>query len=165
MILETNRLYVRKLEVNDALRMSEYRNKPEVAQFQTWAHYSKEEALRRIQYCQTINSLNQVKTDYHLSIVLKENSKMIGDIFVEVVNKKTFVLGYTLDSEYWSLGYASEVIQAFLTYMKETYQFKKVICYAYNDNIRSIKLLKRLGFIKFEESYYYDDVGFFKKLR
>ena len=36
MILETERLYLRYLEEADALRMSEYRSKPEVAQYQSW---------------------------------------------------------------------------------------------------------------------------------
>lgn len=48
--------------------------------------------------------------------------------------------------------------------MKREYRFKKVICYVYNDNIRSKKLLKRLHFMKFDESYYYDDEGYIKKL-
>lgn len=38
MILETERLYLRQLQLDDAKRMSEYRNKPEVAQYQSWKH-------------------------------------------------------------------------------------------------------------------------------
>ena len=52
----------------------------------------------------------------------------------------------------------------FLEYMKETYKFKKAICYVYHDNIRSKKLLKKLHFVKFDESYYYDDEGYVKKI-
>ena len=48
--------------------------------------------------------------------------------------------------------------------MKETYKFKKAICYVYHDNIRSKKLLKKLHFVKFDESYYYDDEGYVKKI-
>lgn len=165
MILETERLYLRQLEINDALRMSEYRDKKEVAQYQSWTHYSLDDALRRIKQCQLIKSYNQPKTDYHLAIVLKNNNILIGDLFVEIINKKVFVLGYTLDSQYWSYGYATEIVNAFISYMKDTYQFKKVTCYAYADNVRSIKLLKRLGFMKFDESYYYNDVGYIKKIR
>ena len=72
MILETERLYLRQLEVSDAPYMSEYRNKEEVAQYQSWDHYSLEDALRRIQQCQLIKNYNQPKTDYHLGIVLKD---------------------------------------------------------------------------------------------
>ena len=118
MILETERLYLRYLEEADALRMSEYRSKPEVAQYQSWTSYSQDDAKRRIQQCQLIKTMNQPKTDYHLSFVLKEENKMIGDLFVEVVNRKIFVLGYTLDSAYWSQGYATEIVTAFCDYMK-----------------------------------------------
>ncbi len=164
MILESERLYLRSLELTDAKRMSEYRNKPEVAQYQSWQHYTIQEAYRRIQHCLTIHSWNIPRSDYHLAIILKDKNIMIGDIFVEVVNVKTFVMGYTLDSLYWFKGYATEIISTFLEYMKNTYGFKKVVCYVYSDNIRSKKLLKKLCFTKFEESYYYNDEGYIKRL-
>lgn len=165
MILETERLYLRRLEEKDALRMSEYRSKREVAEFQTWNHYSEEEALKRIRECQSISLDNQPKSNYHLAIVLKKSQLLIGDLFVEIVNKKIFVLGYTLDSDYWSQGYATEIVSAFLAYMKKEYHFKKAVCYVYYDNYRSKKLLKRLCFMKFDESYYYGDEGYIKKLK
>ncbi len=165
MLLETKRLYVRHLQLNDAIRMCEYRNKEEVARYQSWVSYSMQEAKKRIVHCMQMTSWNQPKDNYHLAIVLKENNLMIGDLFVEIVTKKVFILGYTLDSYYWSQGYASEVVSAFCQYMKEVYRFKKVICYVYHDNIRSKKLLERLHFMKFDESYYYDDEGYIKKLK
>ena len=42
--------------------------------------------------------------------------------------------------------------------------FNKVICYVYNDNVRSIRLLKKLGFSLCEISYYYDDRKYEKNL-
>ena len=39
-ILETSRLYLRRLEVTDAMRMSEYRQKKEVAYYQSWKNCS-----------------------------------------------------------------------------------------------------------------------------
>lgn len=164
MILETDRLYVRKLALSDASRMSEYRNKEEVARFQSWKSYSEDDALRRIQQCLRISLMNQPKTDYHLAIICKDNDKMIGDIFVEIMTKKVMCLGYTLDSEYWNHGYASEVVSAFCEYMNHEYGLKKVVCYVYSDNKRSIRMLKKLGFHKFEESYFYGDEGYMKNL-
>jgi len=164
MILETERLYLRSLEFNDAYRMSEYRSRPEVAQYQSWITYSFNDALKRIEQCQQLTSLHKIKTDYHLAIVLKENNYMIGDLFVEVVKKREFILGYTFDSCYWSNGYAYEMISAFCEHMKCKYGFKKVICYVYKENVRSIRLLRRLHFVKFNESFYYDDEGYMKVL-
>lgn len=164
MILETERLYLRHLQLDDALRMSEYRSKEEVARYQSWETYTVDDAKKRIQECLNQTSWNQPKDNYHLAIVLKENNQMIGDLFVEVVTKKVFVLGYTLDSDYWSQGYATEMITIFCQYMKDKYGFKKVVCYVYNDNVRSKRLLKRLHFMKFDESYYYDDEGYIKRI-
>ncbi|MEG0365870.1 MAG: GNAT family N-acetyltransferase [Coprobacillus sp.] len=164
MIIETKRLYLRELQIEDAPIMSAYRSKEEVAKYQSWKTYSVDDASRRITQCLQIKEYNRVGSDYHLGIVLKENDLLIGDLFVEILNKKIFVLGYTLDSTYWSNGYATEIIESFMQYMKAQYKFKKVICYVYNDNIRSKKLLKRLAFMKFDESYYYDDEGYIKKI-
>lgn len=164
MILETNRLYLRQLEETDASRMSEYRNKQEVAEFQSWKTYSPDDALRRIRQCLNVKALHLPRTDYHLAIVLKDKDMMIGDLFVEVVNKRVFVLGYTFDSDYWSLGYATEMVSSFCDYMKNEYGFRKVLCYVYYDNMRSKKLLTKLGFRKFDQSYYYNDEGYMKRL-
>ena len=163
-ILETSRLYLRRLEVTDAMRMSEYRQKKEVAYYQSWKKYSVKDATKRIQQCLKLTDLNLPKTNYHLAIILKENDQMIGDLFVDVANEKVFVLGYTIDSIYWSQGYGSEIVEAFCMFMKEQYHFQKVICYVYKDNQRSKHLLKKLDFQKFEESFFYHDEGYVKYL-
>lgn len=163
-ILETPRLYLRCLQLTDAMRMSEYRSKKEVAHYQSWKKYSVKDATKRIQQCLKFTSFYLPKTNYHLAVILKDNDIMIGDLFVDVVNEKVFVLGYTLDSVYWSKGYGSEIVEAFCQYMKETYHFQKVICYVYKDNQQSIHLLKKLQFHQFEESYFYHDVGYMKYL-
>ena len=160
MILETDRLYLRYLCVEDATRMSEYRQKKEVAKYQSWKKYTENMAKRRIEECMNIKELNQVKTNYHLAIIKKSNNCMIGDLFVEVLNKKVFLLGYTLDSLEWSQGYASEMVGAFINFMFYQYSFEKVLCYVYKKNIRSRHLLEKLGFHQFEESYLYNDVGY-----
>ena len=36
---ETQRLLIRELQMSDAMRLSEYRNKKEVAFYQSWWHY------------------------------------------------------------------------------------------------------------------------------
>ena len=164
MILETERLYLRYLTLHDAMRMHEYRDKKEVKRYQTWTHYSLEDAIARILEIQDFIQFYRPRTTTHLGIVLKENDVLIGDLFVQVNNKKTFVLGYTLDSVYWSQGYGTEMVGAFIDYMRKIYHFKKVICYAYYDNERSIRLLKKLGFHRFYVSYFHDDVGYMKIL-
>lgn len=163
MILETPRLYLRHFKEEDALRLSEYRNKQEVSYFQTWNTYSIVDAKRRIAHCLKNPEIKE-KGNYQFAIILKENHTLVGDLFVETNKSKSFVLGYTLDSDYWNRGIASEMVSAFLEYMKETHGYKKAICYVYNDNYRSIHLLEKLDFKQFSKSYFYSDIGYVKVL-
>lgn len=163
MILETPRLYLRHFKEEDAFRLSEYRDKREVSRYQTWHRYSVADAKRRIAHCLRNPNIKE-KGNYQFAVVLKENNLLIGDLFVETNKSKSFILGYTLDSDYWNQGIASEIVSAFLEYMKNELLYGKAICYAYKDNVRSIHLLKKLGFKKFSESFFYGDEGYVKLL-
>lgn len=162
-MIETKRLRIREFRLDDAEVLSMYRNKEEVYQYQSWSHYPYIKAKRRIEYCLQ-HPFNGERGNYQLAVVLKDNDILIGDFFIEVHSPTTVILGYTFDSIYWSLGYASESLQAMLIYLKEVYGFKVVICYVYKDNVRSIRLLERNGFVVFEHSKYMGDMGFRKML-
>ena len=43
--IETQRLIIRELDMSDAKRLSEYRNKREVAYYQSWWRYSYNKAV------------------------------------------------------------------------------------------------------------------------
>lgn len=164
MILETERLCLRRLQLDDALRMSEYRSKTEVKQYQSWNHYTIKDASKRISQCLKVDCLYKPRVNYHLGMTLKSGF-LIGDLFVDIVNDHAYVLGYTLDSAYWHKGYALEMVSAFIDYMYENYRMDKVLCYVYEDNVRSVRLLKKLGFEEFERSYFYNDVGYVKVMK
>ena len=102
--------------------------------------------------------------NYQFGLYLKENNRLIGDIFIEIDGHTTFTLGYTLDSVYWSKGYASEALKSVFKAMHETYSFKICLCHVYEDNIKSIRLLERNGFDKIHKSWFYQDVLYRKML-
>lgn len=162
-ILETERLYLRTLEDQDVIPFAAYRSKNEVKKYQSWKDYTIEDATRRIEECRHIDKLNYIGSNYHLAIILKENNQLIGDLFIDVLYHDGFSLGYTLDSQYWRKGYAYEIVSAFLNHMKHL-GFETVYCFAYTKNRRSIKLLKKLGFIRFEKNIFYGDEGYEKQL-
>jgi Acetyltransferases, including N-acetylases of ribosomal proteins len=163
-MIETRRLLIRDFKIEDATTLASYRSKKEVAYYQSWNSYSLKKAQKRIAYCLK-NPFKPKIGNYQLAIELKQEGKLIGDLFVEIKDYQTFILGYTLDSDYWSKGYALEAIKAFLTYQKEENHFKKVICHVYQDNVRSLRLLKKLGFIPYRKSYFYHDVSLYKELK
>lgn len=162
-MLETQRLLIRPLKMSDAIDLSKYRNKEEVSYYQSWNHYPLIKAQKRIEYCLK-HPLAKEIGNYQLGIVLKETNKIIGDFYIEILNQDAFALGYTLDSVHWSKGYATEALQALLEYMKKEYIFKEVYCYVYSNNYRSIKLLEKNNFVKYEKSAIMDDIGYRRSL-
>lgn len=162
-MLETPRLIIKELQLIDVARFHEYRNKPIVYKYQSWNGYSLFQARRRIKQCLKRPLSNQIG-NYQLGIYLKENGLLIGDIYIQVSGPTSFSIGYTIDNDYWSNGYASEMLPATLNYMKEKYGFKYCLANAYQDNYRSIKLLEKNGFNKISFSRVYDDVTYRKYL-
>lgn len=162
MILETDRLILRRLETDDALRLSEYRNKDEVKKYQSWDKYSLLTAKRRCRQSSKVD-LFRVGKDYNLAIVDKQSNTLIGDLFVCNISRDTISLGYTLDSAYWHQGYAYEILSQYFEYLKVN-EYKKVLCYIYPENIASKKLLDKFEFKKFSSSHYYGDEGYRKYL-
>ena len=61
-------------------------------------------------------------------------------------------LGYLFAPEYQHKGYATEVCEQIIAYAKENTQFEELNCYINSQNIASIKLAERLGFIFLGES-------------
>ena len=50
--IDTQRLYLRELQREDAVRMSEYRNKKEVAFYQSWWRYPYKKAVKLLEELQ-----------------------------------------------------------------------------------------------------------------
>lgn len=163
MKIETERLLINNLTLEDAKAFSNYRNKEEVAKYQSWDSYSLKKAIKRIEYCLK-NPFNGELGNYQIGIYLKDTKQLIGDLFIEVSSKTTITLGYTLDSLYWSNGYAYEALEALFNYLKANYAFKICLCHVYEENTRSINLLKKHDFIFIHKSWFYQDLLYRKKL-
>lgn len=156
---ETQRLLIRELEISDAARLSEYRDKKEVAFYQSWWHYPYNKAVKRIEYCLE-HPFDGTRGSYQLGVVLKNNNYLIGDYFLEVIEPTSVTIGYTFDSDFWHCGYATESFKVLLDILKNDYKFKRVFAHVYSDNFRSIRLLKKMGFIQYEKSIVMGDIGF-----
>lgn len=57
-------------------------------------------------------------------------------------------IGILISRQYREQGYASEALQAFLRYTKETLHLHQVYCNITSDNTRSIRLFEKAGFVQ-----------------
>ncbi|MFJ7975732.1 GNAT family N-acetyltransferase [Peribacillus sp. JNUCC 23] len=143
---ETDRLILRKIELNDLEDIFEFSSDPEVAHHMTWeVNKSKEETLN--------NFVNVVIGNYEkgqtgdLAIIHKESSKVIGTCsFIEWSNEHSNAeIGYVLNRNYWGLGIATEAINELIRFGFETIQLNRIQGRCDIDNVGSEKVMLKVG--------------------
>lgn len=80
-------------------------------------------------------------------IKLDGENKTIGYVFLSAVKNSDTHIGYLLGESYWGKGYATEVMQGLVTFIKSEHHVMKLIVGVDLDNLASIRLLNKLGFI------------------
>ena len=116
--LETNRLLLRRLTMDDAQEMFDnWASNPNVSKFMTWPAHSSIEISKMV-----INSW--VKdyenfTYYQWGIVIKESNQLIGTI--SVVKFKEDIgeveVGYCIGEKWWHQGFTSEALKEVIRFM------------------------------------------------
>ena len=132
----TDRLIIRKFEQSDWQDLHEYLSDEEVVKFEPYDIYSenqaKEEAIRR--------SNNE---SFH-GVCLKENEKLIGNLYLGKGDFDTFELGYVFNGKYQGQGYATEGAKVLIDYAFKHLGARRIIAMCSPLNERSWKLLERI---------------------
>ena len=146
MILETERLILRRWEESDAEDLYKYANNPDVGPIAGWPpHQSVEESLDVIK-----NVLNG-KEAY--AICLKEDGKAIGAIELKLNGHTDMTekddeceLGYWLGKPFWGQGLMPEAAREILRHAFEDIGMSKVWCGYYEGNTKSKRVQEKVGF-------------------
>ena len=146
MVLQTNRLRLRRLSVDDAVFILKLLNEPSFIQ------NIGDRSVRTIEdaraYIMNGPVASYEKHGFGLWLVeAKESGAHIGICGLlkrEVLEDVD--IGYALLPEFWSKGYALESASAVLSYAREELKLKRVLAVVNADNQSSIRLLEKLGF-------------------
>lgn len=148
MIIKTQRLTLRPIELKDRIEVYKYRSNPEISQHLSFVP----ESLEDVDHFITKNpkEFNLPETWFQLVIVLKETNEVIGDIGVHFFGKehKQIELGYTLSSLHQNKGFASEAIEDVIDFLFTDLNKHRIVLSIDPENKASIKLAARLGFRK-----------------
>lgn len=142
--IETQRLYLRKLTMNDApFIYKNWANDPLVVKYLTWnVHKSIEDSLKYVEY-----KINKYKDGYNYDwlIVLKENNVPIGEIDACNVSlmDDSIEIGYCLGFKYWNNGYMSEALTAVIKYLFEVADVSFIYARFISLNIASGKVMEK----------------------
>jgi RimJ/RimL family protein N-acetyltransferase len=143
--IETDRLILRPVHMDDAKGMLAYRSDPIANQYQGWIPKTLSDVTEFIGKLSM--TINMPGTWFQFAIVLKENNTLIGDIGVHFLDADNQVeIGYTLDKSFQRNGYATEAIRQVISYLFCELKKHRVIASIDPRNMHSIHLVERIGF-------------------
>lgn len=153
-ILETNRLILRPLRLDDAEHIfKSWTTDPDVAKYMVWdLHETVQDTISWLE-----EEVREIDGDdvYTWGIVLKENNELFGTIGLNrKKNKDVFVFGYNIMKNYWGNGFTTEAGKTVLDFAKNTLGIKKFFCRHAKENIASMKVMLKLGFVYSNDSTY-----------
>jgi RimJ/RimL family protein N-acetyltransferase len=149
-ILETERLILRKLTIDDAAFMLDLLNQPSFIQFIGDRGVRTLDDARECILTRYIAAYERLGFGVYLTL-LKEGQVPIG--ICGLIKRDTLEdvdIGYAFLPQYWSKGYAVESASAVLAYARNTLGLKRLLGITTPDNISSIRVLEKIG-LKFEK--------------
>jgi RimJ/RimL family protein N-acetyltransferase len=147
--LNTERLIIRPININDAQALFEYRSNKEINRYQGWIPETIEDVNYFIEN-KISPKLNIPGTWYQMALILKANNEMIGDIGVHFPSSEPHQveLGCSLNYRYHGKGYASEALEPIISFIFQELDKHRIIASIDSRNQPSIRLIERLGFQK-----------------
>ena len=148
-ILQTDRLILRRLSAGDAEFILELLNQP------SFLRHIGDKGVRStdeaVNYIQTGPLASYERFGFGLYLVeLKDKAVPIGICGLLKRDSLPDVdVGFAFLPDYWSRGYAFEAAAAVINYGKEVLGLRRIVAITSLDNEASIKLLEKLG-LKFE---------------
>lgn len=148
-VLQTERLMLRRFTMSDAALLLELNSDPEVVKYVNEAPLKNEAdakaIIKDIILPQYANNLGR------WAVHLKTNAEFIGWCGLKYVEANDEIdLGYRLMKTYWSKGYATESAAATLKYAHTKLNLPIVFGKAHIENIASHKVLEKIG-MQFEK--------------
>ena len=146
-MLETERLVLRRLDHGDADFILELLNEPSFLRFiGDKGVRTREDALR---YLDTGPLHSYEQNGFGLyAVTLRETGEPVG--ICGLIRRDTLPdvdVGFAFLPRAWSQGYAMEAARATLREGWERFDLKRIVAITSPDNVASIRLLERLGFL------------------
>ena len=146
MILETERLILRRFDESDAENVYLYAKDPDVGPIAGWPPHKSVDESREV-----IRNVFSGAEAY--AVCLKSDSKAIGAIELKLNGHTDMTekddeceLGYWLGKPFWGQGIIPEAVREILRHAFEDIGMNKVWCGYYDGNVKSKRVQEKCGF-------------------
>ena len=145
--IETKRLILRKLSVNDAY--TAYKNwcsNPNVARYTMWNVHKSVETTKNL-FSMWEKEYEKNNT-FRWIVELKDTHDLIGTIDVasiHFINYGTVEIGYCYGEEFWGKGYATEALKRVIKFLFDEVDLDVIYATYMEQNPNSGKVMKKAG--------------------
>ena len=145
-VLETERLTLRQLNLNDAKAIFGLRTNKEVNTYITRNPMNNLSEARA--FIDGISNTIEENTGVLWVLEAKNNSELLGTIGLRNFNvaENYAEIGYDMHPNYQERGYMSEAFEAVLVYAKENMELTTVEAFTHHNNNASIALIEKYDF-------------------
>ena len=146
MILQTPRLSLRPLEAGDAEALHALMSDAQVMAYWDIREIDDVELTRRI-----LEGQLQAAQDgeaIHWAMLRSQDNAFIGVCDLSDIDRwhRRAEIGFMAAAAFWGEGYAQEAMQAVVNHAAQALHVKKLAARTHVGNVRSVRLLQRLGF-------------------
>jgi ribosomal-protein-alanine N-acetyltransferase len=160
-MIETERLFFRKFELDDLPQLIEQRSDPDVYRYLGGTRMQNPEALaKRIRFymsCYDTHGFGMCP------MFLKETGEMIGAAGLQPLEDTGEIeVGYSVIKQYWGKGIGTEAARAWMEFGFNNFGLERIVAVAVVGNTGSTRIMEKLG-MKFEktEEHYGEDCAFY----
>jgi ribosomal-protein-alanine N-acetyltransferase len=149
--LETERLVLRDLEINDINLFHDMSIEEKITNFQKW-FLGKNEYKQWVE--ESVDNNNRIpRFAYNLAIILKNNEKAIGWLGwgTNDLEVRRYDFGYALLPEYWNRGIMAEALKCGVDYMLNELKASIIFGECVAENIGSARVMEKAGLILTKE--------------
>ena len=143
--LQTPRLILRKLVIDDAEDIFAYASDPQVTTYTSWeTHQSIDDTYKYLN--DFVFELYRSGKGMDWGIVEKESGKLIGTcgLYVETIHRRG-TLGYDLAKPYWGKGFITEAAKVAISFGFHVMQLQRIQAICEVDHGASARVLEKVG--------------------
>ena len=144
-VLETGRLVLRKVSLEDAADIFEYATDPEVPKFMPWEPH--QSIQMTYEYLAHVLDLYRQRSPGPWAIVHMRDAKMIGTCSFGSWERdhRRAEIGYVLNRRYWGQGYMTEVVRAIIAFGFRELGLNRIQARCEVPNIGSARVMEKAG--------------------
>ncbi|WP_277674580.1 GNAT family N-acetyltransferase [Piscibacillus halophilus] len=143
-IIETERLYLRELVLDDKEELSKV-----LSDSESMRHYPEPFSEEKVENWILWNTDSYQKYHHGLwAVILKDGDQFIGDCGITMQNIDNELLpeiGFHIIKDYWNNGYATEAALGCKQYAFDVLGYSKIFSYTTLDNISSQRVARNIG--------------------